>query len=99
MSCKSNKACTSLNYVEHYLTLAFAVTICISDLTFVSLVYISKGIMSFTIAVNICVIIETIKKYKSIIKKTKKKHNKIALLAKTKLDCIKSLISRSLADS
>ena len=40
-----------------------------------------------------------VKTYKSIIKKKKAKHDEIALLAKTKLDCIKGLILRSLTDS
>ena len=47
---------------------------------------------------NICAIIVRITKYKSIIKK-KKEHDEIALLAKTKLDCIKGLICRPLIDS
>ena len=55
--------------------------------------------MSSTIGLNIYTIITRIKKYKSIIKKKKKKHDQIALLAKTNLDCIKDLISRSLTDS
>ena len=38
-------------------------------------------------------------KYKSIIKKKKKKHNKIALLAKTKFNSIEVLISKALIDS
>ena len=55
--------------------------------------------MSSTIGLNIYTIIARIKKYKSIIKKKKKKHDQIALLAKTNLDCIKDLVSRSLTDS
>ena len=39
------------------------------------------------------------KKYKSIIKKKKKKHDKIVLLRKTKLDIIEVLISKVLIDS
>ena len=42
--------------------------------------------MTHTIGLNICAIIATIKKYKSIIKKEKKKHDKITLLAKINLD-------------
>ena len=40
-----------------------------------------------------------IKKYKSIIKKKKKKHDKILLLAKSKLNSIEVLISKVLIDS
>ena len=37
--------------------------------------------------------------YTSIIKKDKKKHDKIVLIAKTKLNSIKVLISKALIDS
>ena len=40
-----------------------------------------------------------IKKYKLINKKNKKKHHKIILLAKSKLNSIKFLISKALIDS
>ena len=41
----------------------------------------------FSLGLNIYAIIEKIRKYKLIIKKKKKQHDEIALLAKTKLDC------------
>ena len=66
--------------------------------TFASLVDISKGVMSSAIGLNIYATITRIKKYKEIIKKEKKKHDEIALLAKTNLDCMKGSISRSLAN-
>ena len=40
-----------------------------------------------------------IKKYKSIIKKSKKKHDKLVSLAKSKLSSIPVLISKALVDS
>ena len=40
-----------------------------------------------------------IKKYKSLIKKKKKKHEKIVFLAKYKLNSMRVLISKSLIDS
>ena len=43
-----------------------------------------------------CGIAAGIKKYKSIIKKKRKKHHKIVLLAKTKLNGIEVLFSRTL---
>ena len=88
-----------LNYIEQFLNLVFAVTVCISISDFASLTDISKGIMSSTIELNICAITAKIKKYKSIIKKKKQKYDEIALLAKTYLDCIKDLIFSSLTDS
>ena len=40
-----------------------------------------------------------IKKYKSVIKKKKKKHDKIVLLGKSKLNSVEVLISKALIDS
>ena len=45
---------------------------------------------------KICAIAAGIKNYKSIIKKKKMKHDKIVLLAKSKLDSIEVLISKTL---
>ena len=56
--------------------------------TFVSLVGISIEITSSAIGLKICVITAAIKKYKSIIKKKKKKHGKIVFQAKTRLNVI-----------
>ena len=39
-----------------------------------------------------------VRKYKSIIKKNKNKHDKIVLLAKSKLNSIEVLVSKSLID-
>ena len=61
ISNKNKKVCTTLNYMEHFLSLAFAVTGCISIYAFASLVNIPLGIMSSTIVLNICAIIAGIK--------------------------------------
>ena len=42
--------------------------------------------------------LQELKKYKSVIKKKEKKHDKIVLLAKDKLNTIKTLISKVLID-
>ena len=98
LSNKDKKICTTLNYIEHFLTLFFAVTVCISISAFAPLVDISKGIMSSIIGLNICAITAKFKKYKSITNKKKKKHYETALLAKINLDCIKGIIHRSITD-
>ena len=68
-------------------------------LFFVSLIGILIGCTSSAIALKICAITAGIKKYKSIIKKKKKKHDKIVLLAKSKLSGIEVLIYKTLIDS
>ena len=57
------------------------------------------GVASFAIGLKICAITAGIRNYKSIIKKEKKKHDKIVLLAKSKLNSRDVLISRALIDS
>ena len=57
------------------------------------------GITSSAIGSKICAIAGGIKNYKSIIKKKKKKHGKIVLLAKSKLNSLEVLIFKTLVDS
>ena len=49
MSNEHKEVCTMLNYIEHFLILASAVTGCISISTFPSLLGIPIGVMSSTI--------------------------------------------------
>ena len=67
--------------------------------TFASLVGIPIGITSSAIGLRLCAITAGIKKYKSIIKKKKKKHDKILSLTKSKLSSLEVLISKSFIDS
>ena len=82
------KVCTTLNYFEQFLILPSTITGCISISAFASLLGVPIGITSSVIGLKICAVAAGIKKYKSIIKKKKKKYDKIALLAKSKLDSI-----------
>ena len=84
MSKKYKKVYRVLNYVEHLLLLISAVTR-----------YVSISVMGL----RICVITAGIKKYKSIIKKKKKKRDKILSLEKSKLNNVEALISKALIDS
>ena len=75
------------------------ITGCVSISGFASLIGIPIGITSFATESNIRVIIAGIKKYKSIIKKKKKKYDEIVFLAKSKLNSIEVLISKALFHS
>ena len=99
MSKNNKKVCTTLNHIEHFLILGSAITGCISISAFASLVFITIGIRSSTIELKIYAIAAAIKKYKSIIKKKKKKHDKIVLLAKSKFNSIEVLISKTSINS
>ena len=67
-------------------------------LQFASFVCVPVGITSSAVGIKICAITSGIKRYKSVIKKKKKKHDKIVLLGKDKLNTIEVLISKSLID-
>ena len=96
---KHKTVCTTLNYIEQIHILVSAITACISTSAFAYLLCIPIKIMSSAIGLKICAIAAGIKKYHSIIKKKKKKHYKIVLLAKSKLSSIEVLISKALIDS
>ena len=99
MSRKHKKVCATLNYIEHFLALASTITGCISISAFASLIGIPVGITSSAIGSKICAIAAGIQKYKSIIQKKKKKHDKIIFLTKSKLSKIEFLISKALINS
>ena len=84
MSKMHEKVCTTLNYIEHFLTLAFVVTECISIFWFCFFTWYSFRITSSAIRLKICAMTAGIKNYKSIIQKKKtKKYDEIVLLAKS----------------
>ena len=99
MSREHKKLCTTLNYIEHFLILASTITGCIPISAFASLLGIPIGRTTSAIGLKICAITAALKNYKSIIKKKKKKHDKIVLLPKSKLNSIEVLISKTLIDS
>ena len=56
------------------------------------------GIVSSVVGLKTCAVTAGIKKYRSIIKQKRKKHDNIVLLAKTKLNNTEVLISKVLID-
>ena len=99
MSEKNKKTCKNLNYEDNLIILSSTITGCVSISAFASLVCVSVGMTNSALGIKICAITAGIKKYKSIIKKKKKKHDKIVLLGKDKLNTIEFLISNDLIDS
>ena len=79
------------------LNFVFDVSGCVSISVFASLVSVHVAITSFAVGLKICALTVGIKKLKSIIKR--KKNDNIVLLAKTKLNTNKILISQTLIDS
>ena len=92
MSKKHEKVCTTLNYIEHSLILVSTITGCVFISSFASLIGILIRNTSEAIGLKTCSITAGLTTYKSVIKKKKKKHEKIVLLPKSKLKSIKVLI-------
>ena len=81
MSKKHEKVYIVLNYIEHLLVLTSTVSGWVFISNFACLVGFPRGIPNSSIGSKMYVITAGIKKYKSIIKKKKKKHEKILSLA------------------
>ena len=75
MSKKHKKVSTFLNDVEHCLILASTITGYVSISAFASLFGVFTGIASFAVGLKSCAVTAEIKKYQSIIKKKKRKHD------------------------
>ena len=72
MSRKHKKVYTTLNYIDHFLILASTITGYVTIFAFASLIGIPIGITSSAIGLEIWAITAGIKRYKSLIKKTKR---------------------------
>ena len=94
---KHKKVYRVLNFLDHSLIVISTITGYISISAFAALVGFPTGITSSGTGLKICVITAGIKKYKSIInKKNQKKRDKIALLAKSKLNHIEVSVCKAL---
>ena len=83
MSKKHKKVCSEL--LRTFSFFVSTISGCVLISAFASLVDVPVGIVSSVVGLKIFAITAGIKKYKSIIKKKRKKHDKIVLLAKPKL--------------
>ena len=93
------KVCRTLNYIEYFLILLgrlSTITGCLLTYTFASLIGILIRIATSAIALKICVTATRNKMYQPIIKKKKNKVDNIVLPAKSELNSIEVLISKSL---
>ena len=91
MSKKYRKAYNYLNHIEHLLILVSIVTGWVSISSFASLVCVPVVITIPSVETKLCTITGGIKRYKSIIKRKKKKHDETVSLGKT-LEVLKALI-------
>ena len=80
------RVCRVLNYFEYILVFVSAVSGCVLIPAFPLSVDVPVGIVDSTVSVKICAITAGNKKYKWIIQKKKKMHDKKVLLVKTELN-------------
>ena len=96
---KQAKVFTAWNYIDHLLILVSLIIGYTSISSFATLVDIAVGIASTSVGLKFFVMTAETRKYKSINKEEGKKHDKVVLLVKTKLNSLEVLISRALIDS
>ena len=83
MSKKHQKVWTTLTYIKHFLVLGFLSSGCITILCLCFCNCNPYRNYKFYNRIKFCAIIAGIKKYNPIIKKKRKRQDKIVLLAKT----------------
>ena len=77
ISLEHKKVCRVLNYIDDLLIVISTNTGYVSISAFASLIGVAIGLIRSADGVEICAITAEIKKYKSVFKKKKKKHDKI----------------------
>ena len=95
---KLNKYVTGLDYLDKILIVLSATTSGVSNISLTSIVGAPVGIASGSFTLTFSLITGIVKNLLDISKKKKKKHDKILMLAKSKLNSIETLISKALND-
>ena len=98
MSKKLSKYIAAFDYIDKTLIVLSATSGGISIILFTSVIGIPAGIASASFTLIFSVTTEIIKKLLKVTRKKKKKHNKIVMLAKSKLNSIETLMSQALID-
>ena len=95
---KLNKYVTAFDYIDKILIVLSATTSCVSIISFTSIVGAPDGIASASFTLIFSLTTRIVKKLLNITRNKKKKHDKIFILAKSKLSSIETLISEALID-
>ena len=89
---------TAFAYIDRILIVLSATTAAVSIISFTSIVEATVGIPSTSFTLIFSLTTGIVKKLLNIARNKKKKHNKILMLAKSKLNRIKTLICEALID-
>ena len=95
---KLSKYVAAFDYIDKFITVLSATTGRVSICLFTSVVGAPVGIASASFTLMFSLTTGIVKKLLSITRNKKKKHNKILMLAKSKLNSIETLISQALID-
>ena len=95
---KLNKYVAAFDYIDKILIILSATTGVVSICSFTSVAGAPVGIASAIFTLIFSLATGIVKRLLSITRNEKKKHDKILMLAKTKLNSIEALISQSLID-
>ena len=92
------KLCSNFDYIDKVLIVLNATSGGVSIISFASVVLAPPGIASASFTLIFSLTTGIIKKLLSITRNKKKKHDKILMLAKSKLNSIETLIAQALID-
>ena len=95
---KLSKYVTAFDYIDKISIVLSAATGGVSIISFISIVGAPVGIASASFTLIFSLMAGIIKKLLSITRNKKKKHDKIFMLAKSKLNSIETLVSQALID-
>ena len=95
---KLSKYVTAFDYIDKILIVLSATTGGVSIILFMSVVGVTAGIASASFTLIFSLTTGIIKKLLNITRNKKKKHDKILMLAKSKLNSIETLVSQALID-
>ena len=95
---KLNKYVTAFDYIDKILIVLSATSSGVSIISFTSIIGAPVGIASASFTLIFSLTTGIVKKLLSITRNKKKKHDKILMLAKSKLNSIETLISQALID-
>ena len=95
---KLNKYVTAFDYIDKILIVLSATSSGVSIISFTSIIGAPVGIASASLTLIFSLTTGIVKKLLNITRKKKKKHDKILMLAKSKLNSAETLISQALID-
>ena len=95
---KLNKYVTVFDYIDKILIVLNATSSGVSIISFTSVVGTLIGIVSASLTLSFSLTTGIVKKLQNITRNKKKKHDKVFMLAKNKLNSIETLISQALID-